>query len=289
VVSHDDRREPGGGRRLARFRRVERPAGESGLARAPEPVPASAWLLPDPEHADEDGVVGVGADLAPGTLVDAYRRGMFPWPHPGVPLPWFSPDPRGVLGADDVRVSRSLRQRLRRCGWTTTVDAAFRAVVAGCAEDRGDGQGSWITSAMARAYGRLHDLGWAHSLEVWDGDRLVGGIYGVQVGGVFTGESMFHRASDASKVALVDLVARFHAAGGRLVDVQLTTPHLRSLGARDLDRESYLAVLAGARQLDVRLATGRRPVTRLVDALDRTDSEVTVPQREHRYPAPRGG
>jgi leucyl/phenylalanyl-tRNA--protein transferase len=289
VVDQDDRRQPGGGRRLARFRRADRPADPDGLARRPEPVPPSAWLLPDPGHADEDGVVGVGADLAPGTLVDAYRRGMFPWPHPGVPLPWFSPDPRGVLAAEDVRVSRSLRATLRRCGWTTTVDAAFRAVVAGCAEDRGDRQGSWITSAMARAYSRLHDLGWAHSLEVWDADRLVGGIYGVQVGGVFTGESMFHRETDASKVALVDLVSRFHAAGGRLVDVQLTTPHLRSLGARDLPRRDFLALLAGARQLDVRLVTGRRPVDRLLDTGAATGSAVAASSPAHRYPDGRGG
>jgi leucyl/phenylalanyl-tRNA---protein transferase len=271
AVEREERRGAGGGaRRLPRFRRVERPEPPVGLARPPEPVPASAWLLPDPGHADEDGVVGVGADLAPGTLVDAYRRGMFPWPHPGVPLPWFSPDPRGVLDPGQVHVSRSLRRRLRSCGWTTTVDRAFRAVVAGCATDRGDGQGSWITAAMARAYARLHDLGWAHSVEVWDGETLVGGVYGVQVGGVFTGESMFHRATDASKVALLDLARRFDAAGGRLVDVQLTTPHLATLGAHDLPRERYLELLAGVRQLDVRLATDRRPVTRLLAEPDRT-------------------
>jgi leucyl/phenylalanyl-tRNA--protein transferase len=252
--------ERGERRRLGR-RQV--PPAEPGLTRPPQPVPPTAWLLPDPAEADDDGVVGVGADLSPSTLVDAYRRGIFPWPHPGVPLPWFSPDPRGVLYLDEVRVSRSLRQRLRRSGWTTTVDAAFRAVVDGCAKGRGD-VGTWISPAMGRAYGRLHDLGWAHSVEVWDGDRLVGGLYGVQVGGVFTGESMFHREDDASKVALVDLAARFHAAGGRLLDVQLTTDHLRSLGARDLERERYLELLAGARDLDVRMAAGRRPVARLV-------------------------
>jgi leucyl/phenylalanyl-tRNA---protein transferase len=229
-------------------------------------VPPSTWLLPDPDQADEDGVVGVGADLAPGTLVDAYRRGMFPWPHPGVPLPWFSPDPRGLLFPDDLQVSRSLRRRLRTCGWTTTVDVAFRAVVAGCAEDRGDGQGSWITTGMARAYARLHELGWAHSVEVWDADRLVGGVYGVQIGGVFTGESMFHRETDASKVALVDLLVRFRAAGGRVLDVQLTTDHLASLGARDVRRDRYLTLLETSRMLDVRLVTGCRPVARLVDA-----------------------
>jgi leucyl/phenylalanyl-tRNA---protein transferase len=236
---------------------------DAGYARAPQPVPPTAWLLPDPVEADEDGVVGVGADLAPGTLVDAYRRGIFPWPHPGVPLPWFSPDPRGVLLPGEVVLSRSLRRTIRRCGWTTTVDHAFKEVVAGCAEERGE-VGTWITGAMARAYRRLHDLGWAHSLEVWDGQRMVGGIYGVQVGGVFTGESMFHRATDASKVALVDLLTRFEAAGGQLLDVQLTTPHLESLGARELARERFLSLLAEARDRPVRLPAGRRPVARLL-------------------------
>ncbi|MBS3940023.1 MAG: leucyl/phenylalanyl-tRNA--protein transferase [Actinobacteria bacterium] len=220
--------------------------------------------MPDPEEADEDGVVGVGADLAPGTLVDAYRRGIFPWPHPGVPLPWFSPDPRGVLPLDAFRVSRSLRRRLRACAWTTTVDASFGAVVAGCARERGE-HGTWITTTMARAYARLHELGWAHSLEVWDGGRLVGGVYGVQVGGVFTGESMFHRVDDASKVALLDLVHRFAAAGGSLLDVQLTTAHLAGLGARDVDRDRFLAELAAVGDADVRLATTELPVTRLLE------------------------
>jgi leucyl/phenylalanyl-tRNA---protein transferase len=208
-------------------------------------------------------VVGVGADLSPGTLVDAYRRGIFPWPHPGVPLPWFSPDPRGVIALDGLLVSRSLRQRLRRCGWETTVDVAFPAVVKGCAEGRGTA-GTWISPTMARAYLRLHQLGWAHSVEVWDGATLIGGLYGVQVGGVFTGESMFNRVSDASKVALVDLAARFHAAGGRLLDVQLTTDHLLSMGAVDVPRDDFVGVLLAARDLDVRMTVGRRPVDRLL-------------------------
>jgi leucyl/phenylalanyl-tRNA---protein transferase len=251
---------PGERRRLGR-RQV--PPAEPGRTRPPQPVPPTAWLLPEPDEADEDGVVGVGADLSASTLVDAYRRGIFPWPHPGVPLPWFSPDPRGVLDLDGVRVSRSLRQRLRRCGWETTVDAAFPAVVRACAEDRG-AVGTWISSSMARAYVRLHELGWAHSVEVWDGGDLVGGLYGVQVGAVFTGESMFHRVSDASKVALVDLAARFHAAGGRLLDVQLTTDHLVSMGARDLPRERFLDLLHAALDLDVRMPVGRRPAARLL-------------------------
>jgi leucyl/phenylalanyl-tRNA--protein transferase len=247
-------------RRLTRRRTV--PLAQPGLTATPQPVPPSSWLLPDPATADDDGVVGIGADLAPGTLVDAYRRGIFPWPHPGVPLPWFSPDPRGVVALDRIHVSRSLRRTLRGCGWTATVDAAFAAVLAACGDDRGEA-GTWITPAMARAYRRLHDLGWAHSVEVWDGDRLVGGLYGVQAGGVFTGESMFHREPDASKVALLELVTRFRAAGGRLVDVQLTTPHLRSLGAEDLPRRRFLQLLAATREHDVRMRTGQRPVARL--------------------------
>lgn len=241
------------------------PAADPELARPPEPVAPSAWMLPDPADADDEGVVGIGADLASTTLVDAYRRGIFPWPHPGVPLPWFSPDPRGVLRFEDLHISRSLRRTLRRSAWTTTVDRAFGRVVRACGEDRGDA-GTWITPAMARAYHRLHELGWAHSIEVWDGGTLVGGLYGVQVGGVFTGESMFHRATDASKVALVDLVARLRAAGGRLVDVQLTTRHLEGLGATDLPRERFLDQLAAARDHDVRLTTTERSVDRLVDA-----------------------
>jgi leucyl/phenylalanyl-tRNA---protein transferase len=218
-------------------------------------------MFPGPDGTDDDGVVGVGADLSPATLVDAYRRGIFPWPHPEVPLPWFSPDPRGVIELDALHISRSLRRTLRRCGWSTTVDAAFEQVVEACSSGRGHA-GTWITPTMSGAYRRLHLLGWAHSLEVWDGQRLVGGMYGVQVGGVFTGESMFHREPDASKVAMVDLVARLRAAGGRLLDVQLTTDHLRSLGAVDVPRQQFLEVLAEARDLDVRLATREHPVER---------------------------
>jgi leucyl/phenylalanyl-tRNA---protein transferase len=258
-------REPTAGRttrhRLAR-RRDEAPTPGPVLARAPRPVPPSNWVLPDPHSADEDGVVGVGADLSPATLVDAYRRGIFPWPHPGVPLPWFSPDPRGIIMAGRLHRSRSLRATLRRCGWTTTVDRDFEAVVRACGDERGE-IGTWITDQMVRAYLRLHELGWAHSLEVWDGAELVGGVYGVQIGGVFTGESMFHRRTDASKVALVDLDARLLAAGGRVLDVQVTTDHLASLGARDVPREQFLRVLAAARGIDARLAVGEREVARL--------------------------
>lgn len=236
--------------------------GAGPYTRPPQPVPPSAWILPDPSMADEDGVVGVGADLSPGTLVEAYRSGIFPWPHSGVPLPWFSPDPRGVLFRDDLRISRSLRQRMRNAGWYATVDVAFDDVVSACAHERG-AEGTWITPSMRRAYRRLHDLGWARSVEVWAGETLVGGLYGVQIGGTFTGESMFHRMRDASKVALVELVARFDEAGGTFVDVQVLTPHLASLGAVEVPRDDYLDALHGARDRDVRMLTTRLPIARL--------------------------
>ena len=240
--------------------------GEQPVGRAPPPqaVGRSAWRLPDPATADSDagGLVGFGADLKPATLVDAYRRGIFPWPHPGVDLPWFSPDPRAVIPLGGLRVSRSLRQRLRRCGWATTVDAAFEAVVAACAERPG-GEGTWIGRGMRQAYVRLSRLGWAHSVEVWDGDDLVGGLYGVAVGGCFTGESMFHRSTDASKVALVDLVERWREAGGAFLDVQLPTEHLASLGAVEVPRAEYLSWLEAVRDRHVPVVLDRLPVSRL--------------------------
>lgn len=228
----------------------------------------SAWALPDPGPDDDDGtgLVAFGADLEPETLVDAYRRGIFPWPHEGMPLPWFSPDPRGVLevGAPGrAAVSKSLRQRLRRCGWTTTVDLAFDEVVAACADRPGD-DGTWIIDDMRHAYGRLHRLGWAHSLEVWDGERLVGGLYGVRVGGCFTGESMFHREPDASKAAFVDLVARWRRAGGSVIDVQLPTEHLVSLGVVGVPRAEFRRWLARVRDDPVGIGRDRLPVSRLV-------------------------
>ena len=227
--------------------------------RPPAPVAASRWHL-DPHDADGDGVVGAGADLEVPTLVAAYRRGIFPWPHEGLPLLWFSPDPRAVIDPRSVHVSHSLRRRLRACGWTTTMDRALPDVMAACAE-RPD---TWITPAMRAAYRRLWELGWARSLEVWEDGRLVGGVYGVQVGGVLTGESMFHRRTDASKVALVDLCARLGEAGGRLLDVQLPTPHLRSLGAVTVPREEFLGLLGALEGLAVRPVAAELPVARLV-------------------------
>lgn len=241
------------------------PLGRGARVRPPRPLPPSPWAFPDPSITLDDGpdVLGVGADLHPETLVHAYRSGIFPWPHGDAPLPWFSPDPRGVLPPREVRVHRSLARTLRRSGWTSTMDADLPAVISACAEGRG-ADGTWIDAAMAAAYTELGRLGWAHSVEVWDGTDLVGGLYGVLVGGVFTGESMFHRATDASKVALVDLCSRLDEAGGALVDVQVMTPHLAGLGARPWPRERYRALLAEVRDARVLPLSGRLPVARLV-------------------------
>lgn len=241
------------------------PDGEVSVAAPPRAVRPSAWNIPDPAELESE-LAGFGADLAPETLVDAYRRGIFPWPHPRVALPWFSPDPRALIPAGGVHVSRTLRRRLRTAGWETTVDVDFAGVVAGCARSRREG--TWITREMARAYRRLHELGWAHSLEVWEGDDLVGGIYGVRVGACFTGESMFHRRTDASKAALVDLVARWTEAGGAFVDVQLPTDHLTTMGAVEVPRSRFLALLAEARDRIVAMRLDRLPVSRLVPGAD---------------------
>ena len=233
------------------------------LAPPPRPVGPSEWLLLEPAGDDSD-LVGFGADLRPETLVDAYRRGIFPWPHERISLPWFSPDPRAVILPDPgVHLSRSLRRRLRSSRWETTVDTDFPAVVAGCAAARPAGEGTWITAEMAEAYECLHRLGWAHSLEVWEDEELVGGIYGVRVGACFTGESMFHRRSDASKVALFDLWRRWEDAGGTALDVQLPTEHLARMGAVEVPRARFLALLAAVRDRTVRIRVDRLPVSRL--------------------------
>jgi leucyl/phenylalanyl-tRNA---protein transferase len=211
----------------------------------PVEPPPSAWSFPPAEAAGDQGLLALGADLEPGTLLAAYRRGIFPMPLTGVrELPWFSPDPRGIVPLGDFKPSRSLRRSARR--FAVTADTAFAAVVAGCADPRRPG--GWITPTVGAAYERLHALGWAHSLEVWDADgTLAGGLYGVEIGGLFAAESKFHVRTDASKVALAALVERLRAAGGdRLLDVQWTTPHLASLGARDIRRREYLRRLAVA-------------------------------------------
>ncbi|MDQ1375562.1 MAG: leucyl/phenylalanyl-tRNA---protein transferase [Actinomycetota bacterium] len=215
-----------------------------------EPEP-SVWSLPPPEVADADGVVGTGADLEPGTLLAAYRSGMFPMPYGSV-LAWWSPDPRAVLPLEGLRISRSLRRSMHR--YEVRIDTAFEQVIDGCADLRRPS--GWISPEIWAAYVRLHRLGWAHSVEAWslDDGELVGGLYGVAIGGLFAGESMFHRRTDASKAALVALVERMRSRGMPLLDVQWCTPHLESLGAVDIPRAEYLELLAGAISLPVEFA-----------------------------------
>ena len=246
----------------------------------PVEPPSPRWAFPPVDGADEDGLVGVGADLEPGTILAAYRRGLFPMPLGGRgPLGWWSPDPRAVIPLDRLRVSRSLRRSRRR--FEIRVDTAFDEVIDAC-RDPARPHG-WISAEIRAAYGRLHELGWVHSVEAWapapgdgdgsrertsdgdddgdgdgpasgigdgtgDGHVLAGGLYGVAIGGLFAGESMFHRQSDASKVALLGLVDLLRAGGsdGRVLDVQWMTPHLASLGAVDLARSAYVARVAAA-------------------------------------------
>ncbi|WP_211658407.1 leucyl/phenylalanyl-tRNA--protein transferase [Phytoactinopolyspora halophila] len=217
-------------------------------------------------NADCDDLVGLGADLEPGTLLAAYRCGLFPMPVDRLfgrsSLAWWSPDPRGVLPFNALRITRSLRQACKR--FEIRVDTAFDAVVEACADP--SRPGAWITDEIRTAYGRLHRLGWAHSVEAWTPDgRLAGGLYGVAIGGLFAGESMFHARErwgrDASKVALVALVEMLKADGaaGRLLDVQWGTPHLRRLGVVEISREEYLSRLRAALRLDLPAVFGHTP------------------------------
>jgi leucyl/phenylalanyl-tRNA--protein transferase len=201
------------------------------------------WNLPEPDQADEHGLAGIGADLEPATLLAAYRCGLFPMPVSRRFLGWWSPDPRGIIPLDGLHVSRSLRRSLRR--YRVEVDTAFRAVMRQCADVRRDH--GWITKGFVDAYCRLHELGWTHSVECYGQDgTLVGGLYGVRIGGLFAGESMFSLAPDASKVALVSLVEMMMAERMQLLDVQWVTPHLATLGAVAVPRAEYLTRLQDA-------------------------------------------
>ncbi|MFC0268312.1 leucyl/phenylalanyl-tRNA--protein transferase [Kushneria aurantia] len=202
--------------------------------------------FPDLECALEepDGLLAVGGDLSPEWLICAYRRGIFPWFSADQPILWWSPDPRMVLFPDELRVRRSLAKRLRNAGFTISFDRAFDAVIDQCAALRASAEGTWISPRIKRAYSRLHALGHAHSVEVWESDALVGGLYGVRMGRVFFGESMFSRRPDASKIALVELVRcfreRFELA---MIDCQVHTDHLQRMGAREIARRDFTSLL----------------------------------------------
>jgi leucyl/phenylalanyl-tRNA--protein transferase len=214
-------------------------------ATKPQPVEKGRWRFPMPSELPDGDLVTFGGDLQPSTVISAYRCGIFPMEAtqlPGV-LAWWSPDPRGVLPLDRLRVTRSMRQSAKR--YEVRVDTCFERVIRACAEmPREDG---WINEAFIAAYTKLHELGWAHSVEVFDRDgQLAGGLYGVRIDGLFTGESMFHSMRDASKVALMALVDLMRRSGMTLLDVQWSTDHLASLGAVALARQDYFARLADA-------------------------------------------
>lgn len=191
-----------------------------------------------------DGLLAIGGHLEPGLLLTAYRRGIFPWYSEGQPVLWWSPDPRAVIFPDRLHVSRSLKRSLRSRGYQTTINRDFEAVIAACSAPRPDQEGTWITPEMKDAYCELARRGHAHSVETWLDGRLVGGLYGVAIGRVFCGESMFSLQSDASKVALVHLANEICRCGYRLVDCQVLSPHLESLGAVALPRERFVELLA---------------------------------------------
>jgi leucyl/phenylalanyl-tRNA--protein transferase len=192
----------------------------------------------DPERADEMGLVAVGGDLHPQRLLEAYRRGVFPWYGEGDPVCWWSPDPRAVIELDGLHVSRRLGRTLRAGRFTFTVNRAFAMVIRGCAHR--PSEGTWITPEMIRAYETLHRLGHTHSVESWCGGELAGGIYGVAVGGLFAGESMFTRRSDGSKAALVFLVDRLRRRGFEVFDIQFLTDHTARMGGVEIPRREYL-------------------------------------------------
>lgn len=204
-----------------------------------DPFPPLDSALRDP-----NGLLAAGADLSAQRLLDAYSRGIFPWFGEDDPLLWWSPDPRMILYVDELRLSRSLRRTVRAAKFRVTMDVAFRAVMEGCAEPRPDQAGTWITPEMMGAYEHLARLGYAHSIEAWDGNTLAGGLYGVSLGRMFFGESMFTRVSDASKVAFVHLVWQMSRWRMPMIDCQMSTAHLASLGAREIGRPEFVRQLA---------------------------------------------
>lgn len=205
-----------------------------------------AFEFPDPERASAEGLIAVGGDLSPERLLAAYSSAIFPWFNEGDPILWWSPDPRMVLFPDEFHTSRRLARRMRQGVFRITQNTAFPDVMRGCAAPRRGEDGTWITEDMIQAYTRLFDLGHAQSVEVWSGDELSGGCYGVQIGRAFFAESMFSRVTDASKAALAHLVKLARCKGWLFIDCQFYTKHLASLGAREISRQKYLRMLAEA-------------------------------------------
>ncbi len=210
----------------------------------PRPEP-----FPPVDEANAEGLVAIGGELSPERLLLAYRSGIFPWFEEGLPVLWWSPDPRAIIELDRLHVARRLERTMRQAKFHFTLDRSFERVMRACGEQRPEG--TWITRFMIEAYTRLHELGHAHSVEAWQDDQLVGGIYGVTIGGLFAGESMFFRRRDASKIALVHLVEHLRRRGFELFDVQILNDHTLSLGATEVSRDEYLSRLQRAVQLPV--------------------------------------
>ena len=210
-----------------------------------ERLPKATFFPPvETALAEPNGLLAMGGDLSVERLLDAYRHGIFPWFNPGEPILWWSPDPRMVLVPGEIRVTRSLAKRMRNAGFEVRLDTAFVEVMRACAAPREGAGGTWISPAMVAAYSRLFDAGYAHSVETWHAGRLVGGLYGVAIGRMFYGESMFSREPDASKVALVRLARQLQHWNFGLIDCQMETPHLASLGAHTMPRAEFTARLA---------------------------------------------
>ena len=210
-----------------------------------ERLPSATFFPPvETALAEPNGLLAMGGDLSVERLLDAYRHGIFPWFNPGEPILWWSPDPRMVLVPGEIRVTRSLAKRMRNAGFEVRLDTAFVEVMRACAAPREGAGGTWISPAMVAAYTRLFDAGYAHSVETWHAGRLVGGLYGVAIGRMFYGESMFSREPDASKVALVRLARQLQHWNFGLIDCQMETPHLASLGAHTMPRAEFTARLA---------------------------------------------
>lgn len=214
----------------------------SRTSRQPEP-------FPPPNRANDEGLLAIGGDLSPERLILAYRSGIFPWFEEGLPVLWWSPNPRAILELDRLHVPRRLERTIRQAKFRTTIDQCFERVMRACGANRPEG--TWITESMIEAYCRLHRLGHAHSAETWAKEELVGGIYGVSIGGLFAGESMFHRRPDASKIALVRLVEHLRARGFVLFDLQILNAHTARLGAIEIPRDEYLRRLRAAVELPV--------------------------------------
>ncbi|MEX2172085.1 MAG: leucyl/phenylalanyl-tRNA--protein transferase [Pirellulales bacterium] len=223
------------------------PVSDADVSRLPRPR-----LFPPAWQADRDGLLCAGGNLQPELLLDAYRHGIFPWPSDDQsPLMWWSPDPRAVIELDRFHASRRLTRTIRSGQFSVSCDRDFGGVIRACAGEHTRQGGTWITRKMIAAYERLHNLGHSHSIEVRQDDRLVGGVYGISLGGLFAAESMFHRVTDASKVALVHLVGHLRARGYTLLDIQQWTPHTGRFGASEIPRSQYLMRVAEAVELPV--------------------------------------